>query len=235
MKEPTHDAGARRRGRIGPAARAATLGMGAILTACLSDVTAPERSAEPRAVVSVGSGHGTGPEHFLRPAADAPELRTRDTTFVATRGQHLRVELHYAEGQGRASGRRFLRFELDAESLARYPEDHPTRAGEAFQPGDTVHISISVEEDRLGAKFRPSGLQFDPGAPVELEMAYVASDGDLDGDGDVDSDDDLEEEIGIWKQEADGGPWELVGWLKDLDSDEIKAWLTSFTRYAVAI
>lgn len=233
MEHLTRDAGASRRNRIRPAARAAALGLGAALAACLSDVTGPERSAAPGPAFDAASDDGSGPTHFLRPAADAPELLTRDTTFVATRGRSLRVELHYAEGEGRASGKRFLRFELDAESLERYPEDHPTRSGEAFRPGDTVHISISVEDDRLGARFGPPGLRFHPDAPVELEMAYVASDEDFDGDGDADAD--LEEEVGIWKQEADGEPWELAGWLKDLDSDEIKAWLTSFTRYAVAI
>lgn len=170
---------------------------------------------------------------FLRPAADAPDLLTDDTTVVAVRGEDLQVELFYAdESDPPEPGQRFLRFELDDESLLRYPEDHP-RQGARFEEGDTVSIRISVGRDTLWAEFRPTGLRFSSDEPAELEISYREADRDFDGDGEEDPD--LEDEIGLWRQEAPGEPWFRIGTLEDLELDELKATLTSFTVYALAI
>jgi hypothetical protein len=171
---------------------------------------------------------------FLRRAPNAPPLLTTDTSFVATRGEDVRVELFYAPdpGSGESRGERFLRFELEETSLLRYPDNHP-RAGTLFADGDTVTITIRLEDDLLLGSFEPSGLQFDPNDPAELEFRYAEADDDYDGDGD--SDPELEDDIDLWRQERPGDPWVKIGELQDVELDEIEAFLTSFTRYALAI
>lgn len=159
-----------------------------------------------------------------RSTSSGGALLTSDTSFVATHGEATSVELFYADSDGTGPGDRFLHFELDENSLASYPSDHP-RAGAAFAPGDTVTITISASADTLVAKFRPGGLQFDPDAPAELEVSYSGAEFDLES----------EEEIDLWKQENAGAPWFRVGELQDLELDVIEATLTSFTRYAMAI
>lgn len=168
---------------------------------------------------------------FARPAAGAPDLLTTDTTVVATRGEALRVELYYEEqDEPGTRGDRFLRFELDDESLLRYPDDHP-RSGAAFEVGDTVSITISVAADTLLASLEPTGLRFDPEEPAELEMSWIQADeDDLDADGEPEDEGDID----LWRQERPGEPWFRIGELKDLERDEIEALLTSFTRYALA-
>lgn len=171
---------------------------------------------------------------FLRQAENAPPLLTSDTTFVATRGEDLKIELFYAPepGSDDDTGERFLEFELDRESLLRYPAGHP-RAGQMFADGDTINIRIRVDEAEILATFEPSGLEFDATRPAELELRYGNADDDYDEDGEPDPE--LEEDIDLWRQEQVGDPWTRVGELKDADEDKIRAFLTSFTRYALAI
>ena len=190
---------------------------------------------------------GTGPEPgqpedeapegellFLRQAATAPPLLTTDTTFVATRGEDLKVEIFYEPeaGSDDDSGERFLEFELDKESLSRYPAGHP-KAGQDFAEGDTITIRIRIDDEQILAELEPSGLEFAASAPAELELRYGNSDDDYDDDGEADPE--LESEIDLWRQEQLGEPWRRVGELKDADEDKIRAFLTSFSRYALAI
>lgn len=171
---------------------------------------------------------------FLRQSANAPPIATRDTTFVATRGEDLKIEIFYEPEPGGDddTGERFLEFELDKESLLRYPAGHP-RAGQAFADGDTITIRIQVDEEQILAVLEPSGLEFEADRPAELELRYGNSDDDYDEDGE--SDPELEDDIDLWRQEQLGDPWERVGELKDADEDKIRAFLTSFSRYALAI
>lgn len=176
---------------------------------------------------------GTTDLLFLRPAASSPPLLTRDTSFVATHGEDLRVEIFYEDPDAPGQpGERFLRFELDEESLDRYPEDHPA-AGAPFEAGDTVTIRLRVARDTLLADFEPSGLRFDSDEPAELELRYLEADPDFDDDGDDDPE--LEDDIDLWRQETPGAPWVRIGDFKDLERDEIRAFLDSFTRFAAAI
>lgn len=190
-----------------------------------------------------GDGGPTAPEPdrkaeedlvFLRPSADAPPLLTTDTTIVATRGEDAELRIFYAPeaGSGSERGPLFLELEIDDESLLRYPDDHP-RAGEAFQVGDTVHIRVRVDAERLIATLEPSGLAFSPDEPAELELRYSEADDDFDDDGEPDPE--LEDEIDLWRQERTGEPWVRIGELKDADLDRVEATLTSFSRYALAI
>jgi hypothetical protein len=172
---------------------------------------------------------------FLRPASLAQPLLTTDTSFVATRGEELDVRLFYAPEPGSSDpvGERFLEFELDEESLLRYPATGHPKAGQLFQDGDTITIHLHVQTDTLLVEFEPSGLQFDIAEPAELELRYGNADDDYDNDGE--SDPESEEDIDMWRQEKPGDPWFRVGEIKDVDQDRIRARLTSFTRYALAI
>lgn len=170
---------------------------------------------------------------FLQPADTAPPLLTTDTSVVATRGQQLDLQIFYEDPDDPGQpGDRFLRFELDEESLLRYPEDHP-REGALFGPGDTVTIHVRVAGDTLLADFGPDGLQFSPDRPAELRIRYAEADRDTDGDGE--DEEDFEDEVDLWRQEAPGEDWFRIGRLKDFDLDEIEADLESFTRFAAAI
>lgn len=170
---------------------------------------------------------------FLRQAGGAPPLVTADTSFIATRGQQLEIELRYAPRPGESQGDEFLEFELDDESLLRYPPGHP-RAGQLFADGDTITIRIQVDPARLIATMEPTGLEFDPDEPAELELRYRNADDDYDEDGAPDPPE-SESEIDLWRQERPNDPWFRVGEIKDRDLDRVRARLTSFSRYALAI
>lgn len=179
---------------------------------------------------------------FLRQDASAPELLLgdsdgdgfRDTTIVATRGQDTELEIFYEDPDDGGQGDRFLEFELEEESLESYPDDHPDNAGESFQPGDTVHIEIRVRGDTLAAEFLPSGLQFNPDEPAELEMRWSHADPDTDDDGD-DELDEQEDELDLWRREEPDADWIRSGDFKDVERDRIRGLLESFTVYSLAI
>lgn len=175
----------------------------------------------------------TGELSFLQQAATAPGLVTLDTSFVATRGQDLEIELRYVPEPGETEGDEFLEFELEDGSLLRYPPSHP-KAGALFQSGDTITIHIQVDPTSLIVTMEPSGLEFDPLEPAELELRYQNADDDYDGDGSPDPPEN-EEEIDLWRQENPGDPWTRVGELKDRELDRVRAELTGFSRYALAI
>lgn len=196
------------------------------------------------AVAACGDSEPTGPDDppdtlpegqltFLRQAGTAPPLVTYDTTFVAIAGEALDAEIRYIPPPGEDSGEKFLEFKLEDTSLLRYPADHPTRPGSAFQPGDTVWIRITVDPSLLIASMEPSGLQFNPADPAELEIRYAEADDDYDDDGDPDPE--LEDEIDLWRQESPGDDWERVGDLKDIELDRVRALLTGFSRYGLGI
>ena len=170
---------------------------------------------------------------FLRQDVQAPALVTYDTTVIATAGEALDLEIRYLPPPGQDSGEKFLEFELDDESLLRYPAEHPTSPGQPFTPGDTVWIRIVVDPQLLIATFEPSGLVFNPVEPAEIEIRYVNADDDYDDDGD--SDPELEVEIDLWRQENPGDEWERSGDLKDLETDRVRAFLDGFSRYGLGI
>lgn len=232
-----------RDGRTGPgrsttALTAALLASAVAVTACSDD-----------SPLSPGGSGGSSDETastseltFLTQSPDAPRLLLqdddgdgfRDTTFVATRGQDTEVEVFYEDPDNSGQrGDRFLEFELEEESLLRYPDDHPMNGAE-FGPGDTITITFELRGDTLAADFQPSGLEFNPDEPAELEMRWTNADEDTDDDGE-DELDEQEDQLDLWKQEAPGEDWLRSGDVKDLERDRLRAFVESFTRWAVAI
>lgn len=157
---------------------------------------------------------------FVPRRAAAPALVTMDTSFWAVKGEEADVEIRYQGQGGPGTGKIFLEFELDEESLLRRPD------GSLFAPGDSIQIRITVDPELILAGFEPTGLGFNPDEPALLEINYDEAEASfLVREGEFD----------IWRQERTGEPWERIGSAIIEDLDEIEALLTGFTRYALAI
>ena len=163
----------------------------------------------------------------LESGVDVP---TRDTSFVVTAGEGIRIELMTDPEPGDDDGEEFFEFELDEESLLRRPD------GTLFQPGDTITIRIQVPGNEYKFYFEPSGLVFNPSEPAEMKISYIDADEDFDDDGDVDDDDQsFESDLTIWRQQVLGGDWELLGaTIHEIESDEIEFDVEHFTAFALA-
>lgn len=174
-----------------------------------------------------GSGRGVPEANlvFLRFADGAPAPLDTTLTFWATRGENTEVRIRMEDGED------LLRFRLRPDALRRYPD------GRTFRMGDSVQISLRLsDDDRFLFRFEPSGLEFSPDEPAELEISYLQANPDLDGDGTAgDPDDDrIAESFAIWRQERAGDPWERIATARLRDLQEVRAELTGFTRYALA-
>ena len=161
---------------------------------------------------------------FIRQAAGAPALATVDTTFWARRGEDMEVRLEYV------NGRDCLRFELEEESLLTRPDGTP------FAAGDSVQIRIRLVDPELyNFEFSPAGLRFSSEEPAELRVSFRYADRDVDGDGDVDDQDEVEfDDAGFWKQETPASSWMRIGTGRFDATEEMRAELEGFTRYALA-
>jgi hypothetical protein len=156
---------------------------------------------------------------FVTLRAGAPPLTTTDTSFWAVRGEDRELEIRF-QGQGGSGGSRFLELEIDDDALLRRPDGTP------FALGDSVEIFVTIEEGFFRVQFEPSGLEFNPDRPAELEIEYgEAEDEFLD----------RELEFDLWRQEQPGEPWERIGSVQIDDLDEVEADLLGFTRFALAI
>ena len=202
-------------------ARVGLLGLVLLLpVACSDDPASPEE------------GVSEDQLRFLMFPDSLRPLAVRDTTFWAVRGRDSETILRYAPQPGDTDeGEEFLTFRIRSNSLLARPDGRP------FMEGDSVQIRIRVDDQgRFLFDFEPSGLRFDPDEPAELEVEYRRLEGDLDGDGDVDIEDqEFEDEARLWRQEAPGLPWFPLGTVKLEDLDEMRAEITGFTGFAVAI
>ncbi len=170
-----------------------------------------------------GPGEVVVPESeldFVPRRSTAPPLVTLDTTFWAVRGENRELEIRFQGQGGPGTGKKFLEFEVEEETLLRRPD------GTSFALGDSILIRVTIDTVFFLANFEPTGLEFNPAEPARLEITYDEAEDDL-----------LvrETEFDLWRQEKPGDPWVLVGSIQLEDFDEIEASLFSFTRYALAI
>jgi hypothetical protein len=167
---------------------------------------------------------------FLRTAADAPPLASFAASFWAVRGEERELRLSYRPRPGSTDSTEFLRLRISDASLLNLPSGLPIALG------DSVLITVTViDPARMIVEFQPAGLIFARNEPAELEMRYREADPDYDDDGDVDAeDDDIERRLTIWRQERIGESWVQIGGDVRVDTDDVKADLTGFTRYAIA-
>jgi hypothetical protein len=161
---------------------------------------------------------------FIRQSPTSPPLVSDEISFWAKRGQGIEVRMPYTNGH------ECLRFKLPGDALAAYPD------GTAFRDGDSVRITIRLAQSGFyNFEFQPAGLRFSREHPAELRVSYSYRDPDVDGDGDVDARDELEfDAAAFWKQERAGEPWRRIGTARIDSTDEMRAELIGFTRYALA-
>lgn len=190
----------------------------ALLAAC-DDGTAPDQDTRPTEALN-----------FLRPSPDAPPLANPEVTFWAKRGDDREATIYYRPRPGETDSLEFVFLKIAGEALYRRPD------GTLFQHGDSVRITMRVADPaRLIIEFEPTGLQFSPTKPAELEISFHEANDDVDGDGDLDDDDDdARRQLSLWRQERPGHPWVRIGSIIDFDLEEVDADLFGFSGYAIA-
>ena len=157
---------------------------------------------------------------FVARRSSAPPLVTMDTSFWAVKGEDRELEIRFQGQGGPGTGKKFLEFRVDKNTLLRRPN------GAAFQDGDSIEIFVTIDTVFYLANFEPAGLEFNPTEPAELGLKYDEAEDDFLT---------RETEFGLWRQENPGDPYVLLGSVQIEDFDEIEAKLFSFTRYALAI
>ncbi|HEX4469778.1 MAG TPA: hypothetical protein VH080_09590, partial [Gemmatimonadaceae bacterium] len=179
------------------------------------------------------SGDTTGPNQVQKPASDlhflqlsplAPALQATTVSFYAKKGEDREARVKFQNGED------YLRFRVFGNSLLQRPD------GGVFAQGDSILITITVTDPtKLQADFQPAGLKFSPSAPARLQFEFGECDGDINGDGVVNAaDTTLLPLISTWRQETPGAPWIKVSSTVETDINEVQAFITGFTGYALA-
>jgi hypothetical protein len=170
-----------------------------------------------------------GQLNILRLPANHPPFFNDSASFYAKVGRSDEGKLYFQEPDG-ARGEAFAELKIDSQTLLARPDGSP------LGPNDSVLIVLKVvDQDEILVELSPTGLRFNSNKPAELKLDYEETGGDLDGDGDSDDDDaDIEMELSIWRQETPADDFVKIGTVKVEDQREFKAFLTSFSRYALA-
>jgi hypothetical protein len=128
------------------------------------------------------------------------------------------------------TGEEFLRFKVPGDGLLRRPD------GTAFQPGDSILISIKVLDPLLFLlDFQPTGLQFSPDHQAVLAVEYDHSEHDYNGDGRVDNlDAEIQSRLDIWQRHPPDTVWYRLGAANYESYEELEAKIPHFTDHAIA-
>lgn len=161
-------------------------------------------------------------------AASTPLFNTT-VSFYAKRGENSEGSLSFQDASG-GEGEEYVRLRIDANSLLALPN------GDAIVPGDSVKITLSVvDPTEMLFDLQPTGLKFNPADPAELKIHYDHANGDLNHDGVSDSRDDvIERMLAIWRQESLTDPFVRLTSVLTIETNEVNADLTGFSRYALA-
>jgi hypothetical protein len=132
----------------------------------------------------------------LRQGSAAPPLESYTVTFTAVKGEAKEVEVKYAPPGG--SPEDFLDIEIPQDGLLRRPD------GSQIENGDSVQIVVTIDPVEFVFTVEPAGLQFNPGAPMRIEVRYENADSDFDDDGDSDDDDETirVERVAIFREDV---------------------------------
>lgn len=168
---------------------------------------------------------------FVRVAADAPPLSATSVSFWAVRGQERTAQLTYELSPIYGTNGKCLVFRVPADALLRHPD------GRLVADGDSVLITIElVDPTRFQFRFHPSGLQFNPARPADLEVRYRWADPDYNRDGVVDDADTREaQRIRFWHQAVLGGRWKPIPTNLTADGFDARAEVLRFSQYALAL
>lgn len=150
-------------------------------------------------------------------------------TFWAVRGRDREGRIFFRSADG-GVGEEFARLKIGSATLTARPDGTPVAQG------DSVLITMRVVDPALLlVEFQPSGLQFNPQEPAELEMRYSEADDDLNSDGHHDGEDEaLISSLGIWRQESPGLPFVRLTSTLLTSTTSCDSKITGFTRYALA-
>lgn len=135
----------------------------------------------------------------------------------------------YFQAAGGGRGERFARIRIKKGTMLSLADGTPIGAN------DSVLIVMKMTGPRdCQVQLTPSGIKFSSKDPAELSLEYVGVT-DFNGDGKIDSADAAaEQKLSIWRQENPGEPYVKIGTVKVEGSSELKAQLTSFSRYAIS-
>lgn len=168
--------------------------------------------------------------HIVQQAATAPPLLSDTASFYAVVGQDRELRMFYQGSFPGDTGEEFLRFKVPGDGLLRRPD------GTAFQPGDSILISIKVlDPQRFLLEFQPTGLQFSADHQAVLAVEYGHSEHDYNGDGRVDSlDAEIESRLDIWQRRPPDTLWYRLGAANYESYQELEAKIPHFTDHAIA-
>ena len=196
----------------------------AVATAC-SDGSAPD----PSMPSSPGDTRLSADLGIVRRSASVPGFVDTVVTFWAVRGRDREGRIFFRSASG-GVGEEFARLKIGSATLLARPDGTPVAQG------DSVLITMRVVDPALLlVEFQPSGLQFNPQEPAELEMQFGEADNDLNSDGHHDSEDEaLISSLGIWRQESPGLPFVRLASTLLTSTSSCDSKITGFTRYALA-
>ena len=168
--------------------------------------------------------------HIVAQDTAAPALFADTVSFYAVAGQGRQVKMYYQGAAPGDTGETLLEFEVPDNGLWRKPN------GTAFQPGDSILITISVATPgRFQFTFGPSGLQFNPASPARLKIEYGNCDHDFNDDGRVDpADSTVQTLLDVWSRETGDTLWTKLGGVNLDDDNEVSVNVFHFTEYALA-
>lgn len=157
--------------------------------------------------------------HVVAQSADeAPQLDAYELSFCAKHGELRDVVVNYVDDNGTGTGR-FLHFTVPPTALLTRPDGTP------FTSGDSVLISLSINQSEVIVEFGPSGLVFDENTPAVLEMWYDGADDDDQGS---------QEQLGIWHQQDAGELWFPIESAHNTEQKRLKTHVFHFSTYAVS-
>ena len=150
-------------------------------------------------------------------------------SFWAVKGQDRGIQINYVNADGSTAP--FLRFDVDDDALDAWPD------GTAFQSGDSVQISVTVEDAaEMRVRFAPAGLDFAAAEPAQLQMWYTGAQGDLNSDATVNTvDTNIEVTLlGLWTRQAATDPWVSLPAQHSAGYDWFKSPIDHFSSYAIS-
>lgn len=167
--------------------------------------------------------------HIIRQDTLAPPLVAMRDSFWAKVGDGRELHFNYRGANPADTGEEFLRFEVPGDGLLRKPD------GSAFQTGDSILITVTVDSSLFKFEFEPAGLQFSPDHPARLKIEYLHANHDFNDDGVQNAaDSTIEHVLDVWRREGPTVDWFRVGSVKFEELDEIDANILTFTEYALA-
>jgi hypothetical protein len=163
---------------------------------------------------------------MLRHSPDAPPLMSYDTSFTAVQGERTEFVLHYVNPYVVALS--YDRWELVGSWFMRVsiPKDAELldETGLPAAVGDSVEITVLVDQEQFLVEFGPHGSTFLGKKPALLEFSLEFA--EL-----VELDPDM---LDIWYRADAMGEWNALGTRFDKRGTKLQAPIHHFSGYAVA-